>query len=146
MRHLRHHAAAVLAALAFGVTPVAAYAELQAAPTGKAACPTPQQFLPGGDGRLGPGFNTPGDDDATTALGWSMLEASEARLRAEALLASAPPDCMLNGEALRDALARGGRMPLPRLAETPACQPWRQTLRRAALRPVPLDAAAAGGG
>ena len=139
----RRHIETVLTMLAFGLLPVAALADVQQAP--KPACAAAQQFLPGGDGCLGPGFNTPAGDDASTPLGWSALDSKEARRRAEALLAAAPPACVLNADALLDALARNVPVPLPRLAETPACMLWRQTLRQSAPPPATAGAVTPGG-
>lgn len=139
----RRHIETVLTMFALGLLPAAALADVQQAP--KPACAVTQQFLPGGDGCLGPGFNTPAGDDASTPLGWSALDSKEARRRAEALLIAATPDCVLNADALRDALARNAPIPLPRLADTTACRLWRQMLRQSAPPQATAGAVAPGG-
>lgn len=87
-------------------------------------------FLPGGDGCLGPGFNTPGVVAEAKPLSWLVMAPREARKRLQALLDMAPSACLLNEAALREALAdpENTRLPLPQIAAAPACAAARQSL------------------
>lgn len=91
------------------------------------ACPA-ASFLPGGDGCLGPGFNTRPLKLAPQQLAslWASLPAATARERAQALLQAAPADCLLNEAALRVALQATAEAmlrppPMPQIADKPAC-------------------------
>ncbi|MBA4342379.1 MAG: hypothetical protein C0423_09530 [Methylibium sp.] len=87
-------------------------------------------FLPGGDGCLGPGFNTPGVMAEARPLSWLVMAPREARKRLQALLDMAPSACLLNETALREALAdpENTRLPVPQIAAAPACAAARQSL------------------
>ena len=83
-------------------------------------------FLPGGDGCLGPGFNTPASAPKLPFAWWQQSPA-QARERLQALLALAPAGCLRNEAALRAALAEpasqdnSAHPPLPQIAELAEC-------------------------
>lgn len=91
------------------------------------------QFLPGSDGCLGPGFNTPSLGHSLPFAWWQQSPA-QARERLQALLAVAPAGCLLNEAALRAALAEPAAQdnpahpPLPQIAATDACSGLRPLL------------------
>lgn len=83
-------------------------------------------FLPGGDGCLGPGFNTPASGPKLPFAWWQQSPA-QARERLQALLAVAPAGCLRNEAALRATLAEPASQdspahpPLPQIAELAEC-------------------------
>ncbi len=117
----------LLGAAALTALPVHSTPAQTAEPMHERIC---SNFLPGGDGCLGPGFNTQDVMAEARPLSWLVLAPREARKRLQALLDSAPSACLLNEAALREALAdpENTRLPVPQIAAAPACAAARQSL------------------
>ena len=117
----------LLGAAALTALPVHSTPGQAAAPMQDSLC---TNFLPGGDGCLGPGFNSPGVMAEARPLNWLVMAPREARKRLAALLETTPSACLLNEAALREALAdpENTRLPVPQIAAAPACAAARQSL------------------